>query len=167
MQDQAVRTLRNFMDTVVAGPKLVGIASAIIVSAFWNFFSSLLAWLLGILFFSDMVLGILVDVHKGGIRAFDWEEFWKGGIKMIAAIIGIAVFVAGDMLFHITGMPNSWYPLATAGLLGMCYGFFYSALENLGYFFPKVRNTVEKLILRLKAHDPHEQRRRVTDNPSE
>lgn len=163
---QSSEVARKFFETVRHGPKELGATIAILISAFWYAFTSVLAWVLGGLFVVDLVLGVFRSVHKGGLQAFDWNRFTRAWIKMGAALVGLALFALGDVLFQQFGIPNEWFPLTTAGLVGMCFGFFWSALGNFGYFFPKVRERIESLIDKISAKEPTEMRRRSSDSPN-
>lgn len=162
----AVDTAQAFRDSVMAGPKLLGATAAAVFSAFWKSFSSMLAWVLAILFFADLFLGVLRAVHRGGLDAFDWERFWRAWIKLGAAMVGVTLFTAGDLLLHQSGVPQDWYPLSSAALMAMSWGFLWSATQSFGYFFPGAQEAVEKVLHRLRAPgDPHPNRR-ATDPPN-
>lgn len=155
---QATEAASAFADTVLFGPKVIG-ALAVVVSAFAVSFTSVLAVVLTGLFLADITLGSLRAVAGGGLNAFCWEKWWRAWIKMIAAIVGLAVFTLGDVLLHEMGLRADWHPTATAGLTAMCWGFFFSALQNVGYFFPAARRAVEAVTSRFQPPGQPMQRR--------
>lgn len=156
---QASRTIRSYADSATEGPAWIGGGVAVLATALWEAFTSVLASVLGLLFFVDLFLGIAVAVHVGGLGAFDWDRFWRAFVKMAAAILGIALFAAGDLLLTELGVPGTWRPLTAAGLTAMCWGFFMSALVNFGHFFPRVKDQVEKMLNKVRARDGQPMRR--------
>lgn len=157
---QALDTVGVFLEQILGGPRVTGTAVVVVVSAIWAAFTSVLAVVLALLFLTDLVLGSLRAVHRGGIRAFEWPRFWRAWVKMGAALVGIALFSAGDVLLHETGvMPDDWSPLATVALSAMCWGFFASALTSFGYFFPDASELVERALSRMGSKQPNFDRR--------
>lgn len=126
---------------IQAGPPAVrwsGMGITVVLSTMWAHLTSVLASILALLFLVDLVLGVLKAMHIGGLDAFCWNRFVRAWYKLGAAIGGILLFTLGDMLLHQSGMPDTLAPLTSAGLFGMCWGFWWSASRNLAYFFPQV-----------------------------
>lgn len=138
---------------VQAGPteaRRIGYGLALVIGALWHTFMSVLVTILVGLFIADLVLGVFRAVHRGGTQAFDWDRFERAFLKMGAAVVGIAVFRLGDLLLEEGGMPPGSTPLTSAFLFGACWGFFWSSIRNLGYFFPNVDRWIDRAMGREK-----------------
>lgn len=114
----------------------------VVGAAMWHSLTSVLASALALMFITDLVLGVLKAIHGQGLNAFDWHRFSRAWVKLAAAVGGIALFTMGDLLLHESGLDRSLTPLTSAALFGMCWGFFWSGMTNLAYFFPKVGDWV-------------------------
>lgn len=126
---------------IQAGPPSVrwgGMGITIVLSAMWSSLMSILASVLALLFLVELVLGVLKAIHIGGLESFNWTKFTRAWIKLAAAVGGIALFTLGDTLLHQSGLPPDLTPLTSAGLFGMCWGFWWSASRSLAHFFPQV-----------------------------
>lgn len=139
-----------------------GYGITVAAGAVWHSLSGFLAGLLVVLFMADLALGTLKAVHVGGLGAFCRDKFWRAFLKLGAAVVGIALFTIGDLLLHRAGLDPGLTPLTSAALFGICWGFFWSATQNLGHFFPDAQTWVDAALR--KVRNPEETpRRRASD----
>lgn len=133
-----------------AGPTEVRWASAglaIVLSAIWSAFTGVLAVVMVTLFAVDVGLGVLKALHQGGLRAFDRDRFGRALIKLGAAMLGVLLAASIDLVLQHAGTVEGT-PLATGMLAFMCWGFAWSGVQNLSYFFPGVAERIDGILRR-------------------
>lgn len=156
MRDVIVRSF------VQAGPpeaRWTGYGLTLVLGALWASLTSMLAGALAILFVADLGLGVVRALHQGGLRAFDASRFARSWLKFGAAILGIALGTAGDVLLHVAGLPGDATPLTSSVLFGASWGFFWSGAQNLVHFFPELERRIDQVLQRGSALGAEVERR--------
>lgn len=148
MTRQAIQQITDtvsalYQDAGSPAVKLAGAGAAVILSAVWDAFTGTVAVALVGVFLADVILGVLKAIHQEGIEGFDLNRLARGFIKLCAAAVGIALMRLGDVLMHQAGGPEEWFPFTTAFLAGATWGFFWSGVKNLSYFFPAVTEWID------------------------
>lgn len=160
--------LESFLQAGPEKARWTGYGLALVLGGLWESLSSLLAGALAALFLADLLLGVLKALHHGGLAAFDWTRFTRAWLKLGAAIVGVLVFTLGDMLLHEADLiPTTVNPITSAGLFGMCWGFFWSSVQSLSHFFPDVEMWLDKVLRRPKEGEAPHPLRRATDRPQQ
>lgn len=99
---------------------------------------------------ADMLLGLLRSISE---RKFSLWRFLEGFIKGAAAAVGIYIATIIDTMGgEIVSSYQGDYA-STAAMTGIAFALGWSALENLGHWFPAV---AERLRLRLSGQAPPE-----------
>lgn len=127
----------------------IGVAGVSIVgAAVWHAFTGMIAAVMGLLFFCDITIGVFKSLHRGGLDAFEWPRFWKKFLELGAAMVGITLAVAVDLLLREIGTPEDAAYISTGIIGAVSAGFGASAFKNLSYFFPAVSSWFDTLARR-------------------
>lgn len=154
-----------YRDTAVAfiqgagpAPAKVAVAGmAVLGSALWDAFTSLAVALLALFIVADVLLGIARAVSEGGIQAFDETRFYRAGVKLVAALVIIAVTVGMDLLVHSTGrVPEDWAPAFASGVAILCAAYLASIAQNATWFFPELGGLFDRLLSREQPRNRRE-----------
>lgn len=145
-----------------AAAQVTAAGAMMVVTAVWHAFTGVLAALMVLLFACDLGLGVLRAIHAGGLKAFCRERFGRAFLKLIAAMVGVVLAVAVDLLLQYIGTVEEATYFTSGIMGGVSLGFLVSAGESLAYFFPGVGLWMDALMRRLR--DPGEvPRRRASD----
>lgn len=134
--------LQDSVSTLIqAAPPQVqfGVAGvSVVAAAVWHAFTGVVAAVMALLFLCDLAIGVFKALHIGGLDAFEWTRFWRKFLELGAAMVGIFLAVAIDLLLRQIGTPEDAAYFSTGIIGAISAGFGASAFKNLAYFFPAV-----------------------------
>ena len=97
----------------------------------------------------DVLLGtIRAASREGGFDNFSWEKARYGGLKLVAAVGGIALATLIDLSAKAAWNGYEADMLAVGAMSGMSISFAFSAAKSFKHFFPVIGQKIENVLSR-------------------
>jgi hypothetical protein len=162
----SISVIRSLLQAGPAEVRWTGAGLAMVGAAIADALTGVLVAIMLVLFGLDVLVGVLRAVHVGGLKAFSRDRFGRAFIKLMAAMCGILLGAAVDLLLQHYGVVEQATPVTTGVLGYMCCGFGFGAAQHLGHFFPGIDSVVAAGLRKIRDPELVPQRREGDDPQS-